>query len=205
MINYFVSKIKFRKNYKEWKKRNSHNHTEIQRCVPIEQIVIGKETYGMINVRLYSNKKNYLRIGSFCSISENTYFVYGEHDYKRFSTFPFKYIMLNEREDELSKGDIVLEDDVWVGFNSIILSGVTIGQGAVIGAGSIVAKDIPPYAIYAGGKIIGYRFKQEIIDKLLEIDFNKVTRQYIQDNQELIYDKNIETFLESSSYQMICK
>lgn len=205
MISYIVSKLKFRKHYKEWKKKNSHNHAEIQDFVPIEQVEIGKESYGMINVRLYDNKVNRLRIGSFCSISENTYFVFGEHNYKRFSTFPFKHVMLHEPEKEPSKGDIILQDDVWVGFNCTILSGVTIHQGAVIGAGSIVTKDVPPYAIYAGGKVIGYRFEQEIIQKLLDIDYKKITPEFIKKNQTIIYDEDINVFFQNEAFQSIRK
>ena len=67
-----------------------------------------------------------------------------------------------------SKGDIVIGNDVWIGYQSCILSGVTIGNGAIIGAKSVVTKDVPPYAIVAGNpaKFIRYRFPQETIDKL---------------------------------------
>ncbi|MGV2442242.1 CatB-related O-acetyltransferase, partial [Bacillus atrophaeus] len=64
--------------------------------------------------------------------------------------------------------DIVVGNDVWIGYQSCILSGVTIGNGAIIGAKSVVTKDVPPYSIVAGNpaKFIRYRFPQEIIDKL---------------------------------------
>ena len=213
MISYIVNKLRFRKHYKEWKTKNVHNHTEIQDFVPIDQVEIGRETYGMINVRFYDNKENCLRIGSFCSISENVYFVFGEHNYKRFSTFPFKHVILNEPEKEPSKGDITIQDDVWIGFNCTILSGVTIHQGAVIGAGSIVTKDVPPYAIYAGGKILGYRFSSDIIeelvgnifDELVKIDYTKVTKEFILKNKRTIYEQNITDFIKSNEYQTICR
>lgn len=205
MISYIVNKLRFRKHYKEWKTKNVHNHTEIQDFVPIDQVEIGRETYGMINVRFYDNKENCLRIGSFCSISENVYFVFGEHNYKRFSTFPFKHVILNEPEKEPSKGDITIQDDVWIGFNCTILSGVTIHQGAVIGAGSIVTKDVPPYAIYAGGKILGYRFSSDIIEELVKIDYTKVTKEFILKNKRTIYEQNITDFIKSNEYQTICR
>lgn len=69
----------------------------------------------------------------------------------------------------------------------MILSGVTIGQGAVIGAGSIVAKDIPPYSIYAGNKIIKYRFSEKIKNKLLQIDFDRLDEKNIKENIDLLY------------------
>ena len=67
-----------------------------------------------------------------------------------------------------SKGDIVVGNDVWIGYQSCILSGVTIGNGAIIGARSVITKDVPPYAIVAGNpaKFVRYRFPQETIDKL---------------------------------------
>lgn len=80
-------------------------------------------------------------------------------------------------------------DDVWIGYGSTILSGVRVGQGAVIGAKSVVAKDIPPYAIYAGTRVIKYRFNEEIIQKLLKIDFAKLDYKAINNNIENLYLK----------------
>ena len=81
----------------------------------------------------------------------------------------------------------VIEDDVWIGYGATILSGVTIGKGAIIGANSIVAKDVPPYAIYVGDKIIKYRFKEDIIEKLLKTDLSKLTKEKIINNIDVIY------------------
>ena len=70
-----------------------------------------------------------------------------------------------------TKGDVTVGNDVWIGYGATILSGVTIGDGAVIGTHAVVTKDVPPYAIVAGnpGKIVKYRFSEEIINKFLEI------------------------------------
>ena len=76
-----------------------------------------------------------------------------DHPTERLSTFPFAAFIDGLAFDEnfYSKGDIIIDDDVWIGRRSIILSGVHVGQGAVIAAGAVVTKDIPPYAIAGGG------------------------------------------------------
>ena len=95
------------------------------------------------------------------------------------------------------KVDIIVEDDVWIGYGALILSGVTIGQGSIIGARSIVTKDVPPYSIYAGNKVIRKRFPDEIIQKLSTIDFEKIHHQR-GDSFEAVWDVelNLENFEE---------
>lgn len=106
-----------------------------------------------------------------------------------------------EIREARSKGSIVIKDDVWVGANSLILSGVTIGQGAVVAAGSVVTKDVPPYAIVGGNpaKIIRYRFEEKIIKKLLKIDYSKINPDKIIPNikywYEQVTEKNIDELL----------
>jgi acetyltransferase-like isoleucine patch superfamily enzyme len=77
-------------------------------------------------------------------------------------------VITSQGVDVISKGDIIIEDDVWIGVNAVILGDVKIGRGAVVGAGSIVTKNIPPYAIVAGNpaKVIKQRFTPEQIEKL---------------------------------------
>ena len=75
-----------------------------------------------------------------------------------------------------------MDDDVWIGENALILSGVHINQGAVIGAGAVVVNDVPPYAIVGGvpAKVIKYRFEKEIIEILLNIDFKRINKIEIE-------------------------
>lgn len=152
----------------------------------INKIKIGKNSYGSINVKMYGTDNENLIIGNYCSIASNVLFVLGgNHNYKTLTTYPFKNKILNENNIEaISKGPIILEDDVWIGANSLILSGVRIGKGAIVAAGSVVTKDIPPYAIVGGNpaKIIKYRFNKDIIEKIIDIDLNKIC----------INEKNIE-------------
>jgi serine acetyltransferase len=95
------------------------------------------------------------------------------------------------------KGDIVIENDVWIGAKSTIMSGVKISNGAVVGAGSLVSKDVPPYAIVVGNpaKIIKYRFSEEQIQKLLTISWWKWDEQKIKDNAMLMWSNNIDQFI----------
>lgn len=96
------------------------------------------------------------------------------------TTFPFtkKFKGVNEA---WSKGPIIVRDDVWIGMNAIVLSGVEIGQGAVIAAGAVVTSNIPPYAIATGvpAKVIKHRFDSQTIDKLLQYDFGKMNREFV--------------------------
>ena len=110
-----------------------------------------------------------------------------------FSTYPFKVMVLGEKREAWSKGPIIVEDDVWIGTRAIILSGVRIGKGAVIAAGTVVTKDIPPYAIVGGNpaKIIKFRFEQDVINELMKVDFAKIDKNFISTNIDLLYNRNV--------------
>jgi acetyltransferase-like isoleucine patch superfamily enzyme len=140
------------------------------------KVKIGDGTYAGWGSEIFSWKStDEIIIGKFCSISGYVkLFAGGEHDHiNRVSPFPFKSLFTNKMSDEdiYSKGAITIGNDVWIGSHAIVLSGVKINDGAVIGAGSVVTKDIPAYAIAAGNpaKIVGYRFSEEIINKLMKI------------------------------------
>lgn len=177
-------------NYK-WKKKNRHNRTYLGDIVErTDCITVGNATYGEINL-LATKADNRLVIGNYCSIARKVMFIlHSEHDTEKISTFPFK-AYLYKQNDAISKGDIIVKDDVWIGYNSIIMSGVTIGQGAVIGAGSIVTHDIPEYAIAAGvpARIIKYRFPKQIILKLNKIDYSKMDEKFIINHIDLFNSK----------------
>lgn len=190
---------------RKWRQSNRHNFTEMGNLFNRRQVHVGKATYGELYVLQFEGNNQHLEIGSFCSIApEVTFMLDGEHDYNRISTYPFKNRFLGESEP-ISKGNIIVGDDVWIGFRATILSGVHIGQGAVVAAGAVVTKDIPPYAIVGGvpAKIIKYRFNNEIIDVLLrELDYSKIKSFKIVDNIEVLYrsiknenSENIKSYL----------
>jgi len=99
-----------------------------------------------------------------------------------------------------TKGDVTIGNDVWVGINTLVLSGVSIGDGAVIGASSVVANDVPPYTVVAGNpaRLIRRRFDDETIKKLLEMKWWNWDIQKIKDNMPLLRSNHIAEFIEKN-------
>lgn len=193
---YYIIKLKIYNAI--WRKRNSHNYTTMMNLFPIQIVTIGKYTYGSLNVFSFGNPNEKLIIGNYCSIAAGVKFLLGgEHHPEYLMNYPFKLYLLpnDDMDDRKTKGPIVVEDDVWIGTDAIILSGVTIGQGAIIATGSVVAKDVPPYAIYTTNRIIKYRFSGEIIDRLLKIDFSRLDYEFVKRHIELFYSSDVETKL----------
>lgn len=203
------TKLYFSKTRKEWRARNRHNLTELVDfwCTakqPWDYISVGTGTYGQINCRYFGQLREFLQIGSYCSIAPNVMFLLGGgHDYDGLSTYPFKARVVHQKASPTTKGKIVVEDDVWVGFQCLVLSGVTIGKGAVVAAGSVVVKDIPPYAVVGGNpaKVIKYRFPASVIDKLLKFDFSALDSETVKNNLPTLYtaltEENVDSVLAS--------
>jgi len=139
-------------------------------------------------------------IGKFCSISWGVSIGGAEHDYRNISTHDFYYNdaygirpsapLPYDRFAEKS----LIGNDVWIGANATILRGVTIGDGAVVGANSTVTKDVPPYSVVAGSpaKLIKYRFDLPAIEKLLELKWWDLPVDTIRDNYHLFAGKDID-------------
>ena len=188
MLNFFMKTVDFIQR-KKWRKLNKHNGTRMLRTNANAIVKVGNYTYGNLYVHI-SNTERQLTIGNYCSIAENVCFVLSsDHPLNRVSTFPFKTMILGIPKDGLSKGDIIVEDDVWIGYGATIMSGVHIGQGAVVAAGAVVTKDVPPYAIVGGvpAKVIKYRFEPEMIEELLKVDYSKLTKEDIEKHIDDLY------------------
>ena len=121
-----------------------------------------------------------LIIGKFCSIACGAKFLFNSanHSLSSLSTYPFPIFYeewgldrKNVAEAWDNKGDIVIGNDVWIGYEAVILAGVTVGDGAVIGARAMVTKDVPPYTIVGGvpAKPIRKRFSEETISEMLAL------------------------------------
>lgn len=134
-------------------------------------------------------KRTKLKIGNYCSIAPQVMFILSaDHNIKYISTYPFKVKCLGENFEGVSKGNIIV-DDVWIGYGATIMSGVHIGQGAVIAARAVVTKDVPAYSICGGvpAKIIKYRFDPKICKKLEKVDFSKFDEEFIKENIDKFY------------------
>ena len=123
---------------------------------------IGKYCY--IGKNCFITKAN---IGNYCSIANNVSIGQGEHCTSRISTSSLFY---EDTYEVLTSKDCTIENDVWIGVDAIILRGVLIGNGAIIGANSVVTKNVPPFAIVVGSPaaIIRYRFNNTQIGKILK-------------------------------------
>ncbi|MBS5064802.1 MAG: CatB-related O-acetyltransferase [Hungatella hathewayi] len=144
-----------------------------------------------------------LVIGKFCSIACGAKFIFNSanHTLSSLSTYPFPLFFEEwglEKKDVASawdnKGDIVVGNDVWIGYEAVILAGVTIGDGAVIGARAVVTKDVPPYTIVGGvpAKEIRKRFPEETVAALLEMRWWDWPRERIAENIGAIQAGNLE-------------
>ena len=144
-----------------------------------------------------------LIIGKFCSIACGAKFIFNcaNHTLKSLSTytFPLFYEEWDLPKSEVAaawdnKGDIVIGNDVWIGFEAVILAGVKIGDGAIIGARAVVTKDVPPYSIVGGipAKVIRKRYSPDIIEQLLSLRWWDWTKEKIKRNLPFIMSGDIE-------------
>lgn len=157
-----------------------------------------------------NNSKVSGKIGRYCSIAPFVKVIQGIHPYKEpfVSTSPFFYSPLKQNgtslykkaifnefnyADKSNKYPIIIENDCWIGYGAYIISGVKIGNGAVVLAGSIVTKDVPPYAIVGGvpAKLIKYRYSEDIIKYLLKSRWWEKDIQWLIENKEALSDINI--------------
>ncbi len=151
----------------------------------------------------YPVNQDKLIIGKFCSIACGVKFIFNgaNHNLSSASTYPF-HIFFDEwglDSHELSnawdnKGNIVVGNDVWLGYEAVIMAGVTIGDGAIIGTRAVVTGDVSPYEIVGGvpAKVIRKRFDEQVILQLLEIKWWNWNKEKIMDNFQAIQSGNVD-------------
>lgn len=176
-------------------------------------MISGRHTYGVENVTIHRFRESahfhYLRIGNFCSIAMNCeVFLGGNHYTNLVTTFPFGLVSKEAfpRADNpvnaymkgsYSKGDVIIENDVWIGAHVTLMSGVHVGNGAVIAANSHVIKDVPPYAIVGGNpaRVIKYRFTPHQIDALERIQWHQWSDEVINERVLDILSPDVDAFI----------
>lgn len=145
-----------------------------------------------------------LKIGKFCSVACGAKFLFtsGNHSLKSLSTYTFPIFFdawdldtKNITSAWDNKGDIIIGNDVWIGYEAVIMSGVTIGDGAIIGTRAVVTKDVPPYTIVGGvpAKPIRKRFTEDKINRLLKMQWWNWTTDQISRNIDFIQKGEIDS------------
>jgi acetyltransferase-like isoleucine patch superfamily enzyme len=189
LFNFRISKLAFIDNISVISKK-----AKIYMGCQIFKSTIGPYTYVAPKSSIV-----HANIGAFCSIAQNVKIGLGNHNKKAISTSP----IFSSKTNALSISWIIqgsfeefetvnIGNDVWIGMGAMIMGGITIGHGAIIGAGSIVTKDIPNYAIAAGvpAKILKYRFNEKQIEFLLKIKWWNWQIDIIKKNIDLF--ENVE-------------
>lgn len=154
----------------------------VERCVLGKSVTINRRSYfndshvGDYTYAGINTTMNYTRIGKFCSIARNVDIGGFDHDYHKFTTIPisrFNQMKGGEKYKTSHSEYCEIGNDVWIAAGAQVMHKVKIGDGAVVGGGAVVTKDVPPYAIVVGvpAKIIKYRFEDYIISELLSIQW----------------------------------
>ena len=184
----------------------------LKKFVKSSNIIVGDYTYfddsryGPDKFEEYNVLYNYdfskvrLIIGKFCAIAAEAKFIMtGDHKLDAISTYPFPIFQhgwesVYDIKDLPVKGDLVIGNDVWIGYDSLIKNGVTVGDGAIIAARSVVVKDVPAYAIVAGNpaKVVKMRFDDSTIARLLQISWWNWDIEKINRHLSLICSLDIE-------------
>ena len=198
-IKKFFKIFKKKKIYKNYFLRDN-----LKKEIKANLAEIGKWRYGNPTVYRWDWKSKII-IGNFCSLGPDINFYVGaDHRSDWVSTSPLPASQFSEtfkkanliKNFSTSKGDIVIGHDVWIGGRSTILSGVKIGTGAIIAAGSIVVNDVMPYTISGGNpnREIKKRFEEEIIKKLLHTEWWLMEDKQIDELSKYLLSSDFENF-----------
>ncbi len=158
---------------------------------------------------LFPLSKDSLIIGKFVQIAHGVRFITSSANHKMsgFSTYPFNTFMMTPQttseditamfEDAQNRGDTVVGNDVWIGMNAVIMPGVKIGDGAIIGANSVVTKNVEPYTVVGGNPatIIKKRFDEQTIDTLLNIKWWDWPIEKIEKNIDVITGNDLDALI----------
>lgn len=162
------------------------------------QYEIGRGTYGNLTV-LPRGTRSTLKIGAFCSIADGVkIFMAGGHRPEWVSTYPFNALWLDDPAKGYPRGsDVTIGNDVWLCTDCVIMPGITIGDGAVVGARAVVTRDVEPYTIVAGNPahLVKKRFDDKTIQQLLELKWWTLKDEDIKKLLPLMTNKDIQAFI----------
>ena len=151
----------------------------------------------------FPEDQNVVKIGNYCSLAKGIkFYVDGNHRYDHASTFPFYelgHTLDIKNKNCWGKGAPRVKNDVWIGNDAVIMSGVTLENGCIVGANSVVTKDVPAYAIVAGNpaKIVKYRFEEPVREALLETEWWDFPQDMVL-KQLVPYQHDVEKFVEEA-------
>ena len=185
---------------KKWLAKGKNKNPFTRDLINKKNIEVGTYSYGEPQIHRWSEKYR-VRIGKFCSIADDVHLlVDGNHRSDWISTYPFGRLLDNfpeNREHPTGKGDIEIGNDVWIARSAVILSGISIGNGAVIAAGAVVVKDVDDYEIVGGNpaQSLGFRFSKSQVEALLKIAWWNWPLDRIRDELTLLESQKIEEFI----------
>jgi len=209
MIRYVLAKIVKKARSSAIKNSTVHSSSKIESGTSFVDSTMDRYSFCGYDCEIY-----HANIGAFTSIASGVVIGGARHPMEWVSMSPVFYAGRDSVRTKFAEHVLVAPDpvnignDVWIGRAAILLSGISVGDGAVVGAGSVVTKDVPPYAIVAGNpaKLIRYRFANEVIEKMMEIKWWNFTdeklirmgRYFNQPNCFLKMMKGLGSIVESN-------
>lgn len=158
----------------------------------------GKKTYGYPVVSCFDEVSR-LSVGNYTSIASNVSVLLGSN-HKRGLITTYPRALFSKKTSHATSnepGDVVIGSDVWIGYGVTIIGPAVIGDGAIIGAGALVIKDVPPYAVVGGvpAQILKYRFNENEIENLLSLAWWNKDEDYLEGVENEIYSKDVSAFV----------
>lgn len=179
------------------------NLAQQRRLVRAGRMTVGPHTYGIPIVKAYDHDDARLVVGDYCSLSETAIvMIGGYHPIDRVTTYPLRIMwrLPGAGRDgyPARRGDTVIGSDVWLTQRSFVGGGVRVGDGAVVAAGAVVVRDVPPYAVVGGNpaRVIRYRHSEEQREALLEIRWWDWPEERVREAVPLLAGDDVDAFID---------